>query len=65
MTQKRLIELALSGAKTKQIALLDGIHRWETERPTVADALKKALEETVNEIRELTEMLEGMENDRV
>ena len=62
MTQKRLVEMALSGAKTKQLALWDGIKNFEETKPDVAKALRKALEATLNDIRELTEMLEGMEN---
>ena len=62
MTQKRLVEIALSGAKTKQIALCGSIKHFEKTKPDVAKALRKALEATLNDIRELTEMLEGMEN---
>lgn len=65
MTQKRLIELALAGARTKQIALWDGIKNLEKERPHVAAALEKALADTLNEIQELEAMKEALENDRV
>lgn len=58
MTQKRLIELALAGAKAKQIAMWDGIMKWEKEKPHVAETLKKVLADTVDEIRELEAMLE-------
>ena len=65
MTQKRLIELALAGARKKQIALWDGIMKWEKENPDVAAALEKALADTLNEIQELEAMKEALENDRV
>lgn len=65
MTQKRLIELALAGAKAKQIAMWDGIVKWREEKPHVAATLEKVLADTVNEIQELESMKEALENDRV
>lgn len=62
MTQKRLIELALAGAKAKQIAMWDGIKKWEKEKPHVAATLEKVLADTVNEIQELESMKEALEN---
>lgn len=63
MTQKRLIELALAGAKAKQIAMWDGIKKWEKEKPHVAETLEKVLADTLNEIRELEVMLEKEEQN--
>ena len=63
MTQKRLIELALAGAKAKQIAMWDGIKKWEKEKPHVAATLEKVLADTVNEIQELESMLDKEEQN--
>lgn len=63
MTQKRLIELALAGAKAKQIAMWDGIQKWEKEKPHVAETLEKALAATLNEIQELEAMLDKEEEN--
>lgn len=60
MKQIDLINLAMTGIKTKQIALQKGIERNKGNVYAV-EALKKALEETFPIRRELEEMKEEHE----
>lgn len=60
MKQIDLINLAITGIKTKQIALQNGIERNKGNN-FVVEALKKALEATFPIRRELEEMKEAHE----
>ena len=61
MTQKQLIDLALTEIKAKQIALQKGIEQ-NRKNPFVVDGLKNAMESTYPIRRELEEMKEAYDN---
>ena len=62
MTQKELIDWALSGVRQKQLALLDGYWKFKKSRPEVAEAIMKSITETACKRIELEQMKEALEN---